>query len=414
MTRLIGAIVYNWPLKLMAIALATLLYAALVIAQNQQSKDVSVPIDAANKPVSTIIIGTLGEVTQVRYLIRDQANVTVTSANFSASVDLAQIQAGPKSQSVRVVVESADPRIQVLSAVPEFVSVKLEKVEPKVVPVDVVPGPPPVGFDVRAPQQSIETATVRGAQSDIARVTAVRAVVPIDSSGLDIDRDFPLVAVDEIGEPVRGVEVEPASVRVTMDVFKNETTKTVPIVPTFSGNPAAGFEVVRVTVSAPVVSLQGEASDLADVVNAQTAPVSVEGRSSDLDVTVGFVLPTGVTAVTLTTVQVNVVIRPVSESRTFNAGVVVVGGRADRTYTLSVQQALLTIGGSPPVLDRLSGAALFLNADVTGLDVGAHQVSLTIALEAGLSAVAISPPTVTVTIGLAAPASAAPSAAAGG
>ncbi|MEO5940006.1 MAG: CdaR family protein [Candidatus Limnocylindrales bacterium] len=414
MTRVIGAIIYNWPLKVMAIALAMLLYGALVIAQNQQSHPAFVPIQAANQPAGTIVIGPLGEVTEVSYLVRDQANVAFTSANFNATVDLAQVAPGPQTQSVRVVVQSADPRIQVLSAVPEFVSVKVERVVSKRVPVNVVPGPVPDGLDIKAPQQSIESATVRGAQSDVARVTSLRADVAIDTSGLDVDRDFPLAPIDDLGERVRGVEAEPTSVRVTMDVFKDQTAKTVPIVAVFSGDPAPGFEVVRVGVSAPVVSLQGEASDLADIVNAQTAPVSVEGRSSDLDETVAFVLPTGVTAVTPTTVQVHVVIRPVSESRTFNAGVVVIGGRADRTYTLSVPQALLTIGGSPPVLDRLSGAALVLNADVTGLDVGAHQISLAISLEAGLSIVAISPATVTVTIGLAVPASAAPSAALGG
>jgi hypothetical protein len=33
--RLVGLIVYNWPLKLAAIALAFLLYAGLVVSQSQ-------------------------------------------------------------------------------------------------------------------------------------------------------------------------------------------------------------------------------------------------------------------------------------------------------------------------------------------------------------------------------------------
>jgi YbbR domain-containing protein len=397
-SRLLGAIVYNWPLKLMALALSSLLYAGLVFSQNVQTRPVSVQIEAANQPAGTILIGSLPEVTDVRYFVTNQTDVTITSANFSAKVDLAQVQAGPQSQSVPVVVESADPRIQVQSATPAFVSVRLERVEPKVVPVVVVPGAVPSGLEIRPPQQSLQTATVRGAESDIARVTQVRAIVPIDASGIDVDRDFPLTPVDELGEPVRGVDVEPTTVRVTMVVFKDRTTATVPIVPAVVGNLGAGFEVVRVSASAPVVSLEGDAADLANLTTARTHPISIEGRTSDLDTTVGFDLPSGVIAVSPQQVEVHVFVRAVSESRTFNAGIVVTGARADRTYALSVDQALLTIGGSPPDLDRLSGAQLTVSANVAGLDVGTHDVTLTISVQAGLSVLAISPATVTVTI----------------
>lgn len=412
MSRLLGAIVYNWPLKVMAIALSMLLYAGLVLSQNIQTHPVSVPIEASNQPAGTILIGSLGEVSEIRYFVTDQSTVTITSANFSARVDLSQVQAGPQSQSVRVVVQSADPRIQVQSATPAFVSVKLENVQPKVVPVVVVPGTVPSGLEIKPPTQSIQTATVRGAQSDIARVTQVRASVPIDSSGIDIDRDFPLTPVDELGEPVRGVDVEPSTVRVTMVVFKNRTTESVPIVPAIVGNLGAGFEVIRVSVSVPVVSLEGDAADLANIATARTLPISIEGRTTDLDTTVAFDLPAGVAAVNPLQVSVHVFVRAVTESRTFNAGIVVTGAQADRTYTLSLPSALLTIGGSPADLDRLSGAALVVSANVAGLDVGSHQVQLSISLQAGLSVVAISPAVVTVTVSPAATPS--PSASAGG
>jgi YbbR domain-containing protein len=398
MSRLLGALTYNWPLKLMALALATLLYAGLVVSQNAQTRPVTVQIEGANQPAGTILIGSLGEVSEISYLVTDQSNVTIASSNFSAHVDLAQVQPGPDSQSVRVVVESADPRIQVLSATPAFVSVKLEKVEPKVVPVVVVPGTVPNGLDIKPPVQSIQTATVRGAETDIARVTQVRAVVPIDTSGIDIDRDFPLSPVDALGEPVRGVDVEPSSVRVTLVVIKDETSATVPIAPKVVGNLGEGFEVARVSLSVPVVSLTGDALDLADIATVSTLPISIEGRTSDLDTTVLFDLPQGITAADPKQVQVHVFVRAVTESRTFNAGIVLTGQRADRTYGLSLGQVQVTIGGSPAFLDGLSGAGISVSANVAGLDVGEHQVTMSISLQAGLSVLAISPETVTVTV----------------
>ncbi len=400
MRRLLGLIVYNWPLKLAAIALASLLYVGLVFSENAQTRDVSVPILGSNQQSNTILIGTLGEVTEIRYFVTDQSNVAVTSGNFTASVDLGRINPGPDAQSVRVVVESADPRIQVISVAPAFVSVKLEKVVPKVVPVVVLPGPIPEGLDFRPPEASIKTATVRGAQSDIDRVSAVRALIPIDASGIDIDRDFPLTPIDELGEPVRGVDVEPTTVRVTMVVFKNRQTETVPIVAVITGQLAPGFEVVRVSVSSPVVSLQGDAQDLADVTTARTLPISIDGRTSDLDATIGFDLPSGVSAVNPLSTEVHVFVQAVTESRTFSAGIALLGARADRTYTLSVQRVLVTIGGSPADLDRLSGSALVLTATVTDLDVGVHQVPLTLTVATGLTVVAISPSAVSVDVAL--------------
>jgi len=397
-SRLLGAIVYNWPLKLMALALATLLYAGLVFSQNAQTRPVSVPIVAANQPAGTILISALGEVSDIRYFVTDQSDVTFTSSNFSAQVDLAQVQAGPESQSVRVVVVSADPRIQVLAATPAFVSVRLEKVEPKDVPVVVIPGAVPDGLEIRPPEQSLKTATVRGAESDIARVVQVRAIIPIDTSGIDIDRDFPLSPVDELGERVGGVDVEPSSVRVSVVVIKDETTKTVPIVPAIVGNLGEGFEVARVSFSVPVASLEGDSADLAEITTVRTQPISIEGRTTDLDTAVGFDLPQGVAAVAPQQVVVHVFVRAVTASRTFNAGVVPTGQRADRVYSLSIGQTQVTIGGSPAHLDELSGAALTVSANVAGLDVGTHQVTLTISVEAGLSVLAISPATATVTV----------------
>lgn len=414
MTRLLGAIVYNWPLKLAAIALATLLYAGLILSQNAQSRDVSIQIEpSASTPRDTILLSELGQVTTIRYFVTDQSNVAFTAANFSATVDLSQVEPGPQAQSVRVNVVSADPRIQVISADPAFVSVHLEKVVPSTVPVVVVAGTVPEGLDIRQPVWTPQQATVRGAQSDVARVASAKAVIPIDTSAIDIDRDFPLVAVDQLGNRVQGVEVEPPTVHVTMAVFKDRRTATIPISPTLVGTLAPGFEVTGVTLTPPAVTIEGDAQDLATVATARTLPIAVDGRSADLEIAIAFDLPSGVAAVAPQTVRVHVTIRAVTESRNFTAGIVLANPRADRAYTLSIQQALVTIGGSPTDLDRLAGAQLALSADVADLDVGEHVVPLTVSLPGGLSVVAISPPRITVTVAEAG-GSAAPSASGGG
>ena len=411
MNRLLRFIVHNWPLKLAAVALATLLYVGLIVSANAQSRPVSVTINPRNPPLNTTIIGSLGEVTEIRYFVADPTDVAVNSSNFTATVDLSHVQPGPDAQSVRVAVESADPRIQVISATPAFVSVRLEKVDTRTKPVVVIVGTVPDGLTARPPKASITEATVRGAQSDVARISAVRATVTVDESELDIDRDFVLIPVDELGDPVRGVEVDPPTVHVTMAVFKDRRTASVPVLPTIVGTVAPGFEIDSVTTSVPVVVIEGDPENLANVPNARTQPVSVDGRSADVDQTVGFDLPSGVSAVSPTTVDVHVTVRPVSQSRSFAVGIVLDRTRPDRVYTLSIPQAILTVGGAPADLDALAGSALAVTADVGDLDVGTHSVDLKITLRAGLTLVAISPATVSVAISLPTGGSGAPAAA---
>jgi YbbR domain-containing protein len=399
-TRLLGAIVYNWPLKLAAIALATLLYGGLILSENARTSPVSIQVEPkpGSQPAGTIIVGQLPVVSEVRYFIADQSNVTVSSSNFNATVDLSGMVPSSQAQSVRVEVVSADPRIQVISSDPAFASVRLEKLDTHVVPIVVIPGTVPDGLSIRPPVPARTTATVSGAQSDIARVVSVRATVPVDASGLDTDQDLPLTPVDQVGEQVRGVEVDPATVRVTMQVFKDRRTASLPIVANVVGSLAPGFEVAGISLSDPVVGVEGDAADLADVATASTEPISLDGRSADFDVAVGFALPPGVSAVKPTSVTVHVTVRAVTESRNFTAGIVVNGGRTDRLYTLSVPSASVTVGGTPVDLDRLTGASLSVTADVSGLEVGVHEVTLTMSLQSGLTVIAIRPATVTVTV----------------
>ncbi len=69
------------------------------------------------------------------------------------------------------------------------------------------------------------------------------------------------------------------------------------------------------------------------------------------------------------------------------------------TYSLSTDRVLLTIGGSTADLDRLSGATILADLDVSGLLAGATaDLPVTVALPTGLTLVTSSPPTVTVVV----------------
>ena len=158
------------------------------------------------------------------------------------------------------------------------------------------------------------------------------------------------------------------------------------------------FEIESVTVDPLVALVVGDADQLAELTEVDTDPIPMTGVSGNETVHIGLALPTGVIAVGDDQVTVTIAVRPVTATRTFNAGLRLVGAANNLQYALSTDRVLVTIGGSTADLDRLSATTLVVDLDVTGLTSGAHEVPVTANLPTGTALVAASPPEVTVTI----------------
>jgi YbbR domain-containing protein len=398
---------HNWPLKLAAIVLASMLYAGLVISQSAQELPGSIRVDALNQPADASLVQTLPQVTRIRYVAISDPTARATPQSFQATVDLKDVNplAGPTVVPIRV--ESVDPRFTVLSWDPPSVQIRLDPLRTKVVKVNVVTGPTPANLEVRPAVVTPESVTVRGPASVIDRVTSARADVTIEPSGLNVDRDVDLIPVDDVGNRVTPVNVDPSTAHVQIAVLSEPQTHTVPVNPNVTGTQAAGYEVVSVAVDPAVVTLQLDANQVAAVPAADTAPISISGATQDVEADVGLALPLGVVGLEGTTVHVTVTIRAIASTRTFDAGIAPSGARSDLLYSLSVNHALATVGGPLAELQRLEGAAFVLTAPVGGLAPGTHEVTLEANLPIGLTMVGIEPPKITVTVSV--PPSAAPS-----
>jgi YbbR domain-containing protein len=396
--RFLRFVTRNWPLKVGAIALSTLLYGGLVLSQTTKEFSGSVPIETVNQESDVIVLSDLGTVSQVRYVAPADLGLRVDSSSFRATVDLSGVdpKGGPLSLTVRVT--AVDPRVQVLDYQPRRIVVTLDRVSHTTVPIRAVLGTLPAGLTVGDPILDQTQAVVTGPESLLGKVTEAQARVTIDPSGIDINRMIDLVAVDAAGNPVIPIDVAPSSVNVRVPVFTDRRTRTVPVSPVIIGTPAAGFEVASVTVDPVVVQVEGDANDLAGLDRADTMAVSVTGLSGDLTTSVSLQLPSGVQALGPGAVSVTVRLRALTGTRTFDAGLILIGARADLVYKLSTDRVLVTIGGSEADLDRLSGATIALTVNVSGLAVGSHQVTPTANLTTGLSLLGVSPSPITVTI----------------
>lgn len=402
MTRAFAFLIHNWPLKLAAVCLAALLYGVLVVTQSTQARtDLRIPILRTNEPADVILLSDLGSVTQVRFFIPDDSGIRVDSSSFEAMADLSQADPNAATTFVNVNVRAIDDRISVLDFAPRQISVRVEKLQAiQNVPVVVKRLSDPAGLDIREPVFEPATVTVRGPASLVRRVDRVEARIQIDPTGLDFDRDVPLIPVDVVGEALSPVDVEPTTVRVRVLVFGNAQTRSIPVVANVTGTPAPGFEIASIAVKPLVLPVEGDQDDLVALAHLDTEPMSVNGATTTIDRMVKIALPAGVRAVAASEVQVTITLRPVTATRNFSAGIVLSGARSDRTYSLTFDRVLVTVGGSVADLDRLEGRTFDVRAEVGGLGPGKHVVPIVANLPAGLALVAASPASVEVTIGL--------------
>lgn len=401
----------NWTLKIGALALATILYTGLVYSGSfAEDAALGVPVRGLDQPNVLVNIGAPFRTVDVRYRVgRDQGRPTVDS--FTAAVDLSKYdtQRTGEPQLLPITVTALSDGIDILSYTPHDLSVTLDTLDTKMVPVVVDRGSVPDGLEIGTPQASPTEVQVKGASSRLSQVVRAVAHVSIDASGISVDREFDLVAVDVDGQRVESVELAPNAVHVAIDVSAVQTNKTVPIRPKLNGTPAVGIQIDAVTVEPSTVTLQGAPDVLSSVTEVATEAINLAGLGKATRFDVSLVLPDKATLVdgAPKSVVVAVSTRPASGSRTFVTGVVCRGTAAGNACLPQIDQLSVTLSGPLATLDGLNVADVTPVVDVSGLAPGAHDVKPSVTLPDGLKLVSISPASVPVTVR--APATPAPS-----
>src|SRR6185295_11627115 len=109
-----------------------------------------------HQPPSVFILGQLADVQNIRYFAPADAAERLSSAAFSATIDLAGIVPDPANPIVTVPVKlvAADPNVSILSFSPAEVFVRLDPIVTNTVPVRVSHGIVPEGLQIGDAQLS--------------------------------------------------------------------------------------------------------------------------------------------------------------------------------------------------------------------------------------------------------------------
>lgn len=119
---------------------------------------------------------------------------------------------GPGVYSVTVTVIA--PHLEVRSVAPASETLQIETIDGRQLPVAIRYTGDQHGLVTSTVRVEPETATVRGATSDLARVTSLRVEVPFPAGPERVDSMLRAVPIDARGDEVAGVSVAPNLVRI--------------------------------------------------------------------------------------------------------------------------------------------------------------------------------------------------------
>ncbi len=297
-----------------------------------------------------------------------------------AILDLTTLSAGDHELPIQILI-SVRP-VQIIFTNPTTVAVKLEPLAIQTLPVRLsLSGQPAIGY--QAGQVTIEPTEViiSGPQSLVDQVARAGVLIDLNDVGESIEQAMEIQIVDEQNVPVEGITINPESVHVSIPLSQRGGFRDVAVKVVVRGQVAAGYRLENISVFPPVITVFAVdpelVSELPGVVDTQ--PLELQDAKQDITTRLALNLPENVTIVGTEgakTVQVQVAISPIQTSVTLlNQPINLIGLPDALAAQISPQTVDVIISGPLPVLEILTPQDITVTVDVTGLDVGTHQLT---------------------------------------
>lgn len=209
---MIAAIRRNFGLKLLSLTLAILAWAYFRFATNpviaaRFDQQLSVPITTAN--LGPGYIASFPDRVAVVTIEPKRGEPPMKPDEIKAVLDLSGRSAGVYNVPVQLVA----PSVVVKSLSPASVTLSVERVEQKTLPVAVFYGGQ-VNVVVSHYTLTPSSVTVSGPTSELAQVATVRIDMPTGATTASINEMIRPTAVDSSGNEIRDVQVAPNQIRV--------------------------------------------------------------------------------------------------------------------------------------------------------------------------------------------------------
>jgi YbbR domain-containing protein len=211
------------------------------------------------------------------------------------------------------------------------------------------------GQPVVVPQE----AAVSGPQSSVERVVSAATSISVENATTTVRGNRPLVALDQEGNRVADVTLDPAEAAVTVIIRGRGNARDVGVRAVTTGSPPEGYWLSGLTVDPAGVTIQGDPTVLEEMGSfVDTLPVDLSEARGELIVQVPLDLPPEVQALNgsgnaLTDVVVTALVAPRNGDLLTERPVEIINDRGTSTITLEPASVELLLSGPLPTLNQI-------------------------------------------------------------
>jgi len=306
--------------------------------------------------------------------------LTAKSDSVRAILDLSGLKQGEYQLDLQIQVDERP--VQIMKVNPATVSLTLEPLVTKTFPLKLyVAGQPAVGYQAGNPTLDVQQVVVRGAQSLVARVKQVSVSVNLDEAREGISSSIPIIATDETGQALDGMNLQPETARVSLPVSQVSGFRDMAVKVVVRGQVSDGYRLDNITVSPPVVTVYSTDPELVNSLPGavETQPLDLHNVNSNINTRLGLDLPSDVSVIGDPYVTIQADISAIQSSLTLSGEQVEITGlpRA-MSAQISPTSVDVIISGPLPLLDTLTHQDVRIIVDVTGLGEGSHPLTPTV------------------------------------
>jgi YbbR domain-containing protein len=375
-------------IRILSLLFAVLLWFYVIDNANPvSSKTVSVQVSVLHQDDNTLLDKGLvlknknfPHTVNVTVTGRDEALKNVSSDDFIASIDLADIKS---AQDKEIIIDT--PRYNgkediTIDYKPVSFALDMEKIDKNPYRVDVVTnGDLKANFKIIKTTVTPDTLALQGVDSLIKSVGSIKTFVDITNLDKDLITKKECKVFNKNGEEIAELEKN-----LTVDI-KIEVAKEVPITPVVKGNPAKNFLETGFKAKPLTVLITGAPEVLSKVNDLKTETVDIENASANMDISRVLKLPDNIKLYNSPDeVTVSVFIDQLTERQITisKEDITFTNQEFDNSlkYQIQVPQVVITLRGIKAILDKLDIASIKPNVDVGGYADGLQKIPLKVTL----------------------------------
>lgn len=291
-----------------------------------------------------------------------------------------------------------------VTIIPRTIPVHIETVESKDFMISVnTKGTPGAGYEIGEVTSNPEKVTIQGPKSTINKIKNVVATIDVPGITTDKQKEAKLSIIDQNGEGLTDDAMEylkfdiGESRTVTVSVKLWRVKDDVKLEANYSGNPAYGYQVAKVSTTPEYISVAGSEEALKQLeeqnntIEIPSKLINIDGISQDLEANIklnallkeedGFKVPTD----TAQSVLVKVSILPYdSKEFEISTGDIQINGLSDDTRLIFIQDTLpVRVKATDADLETLKAEDIKASVDLTDKEEAEYTLPVTITLPEG-------------------------------